>query len=147
VLVCASSGAPGTQQAKHVFTSADGGVIWQNAVAAPALGLAISLAATSAGTKVLATGQGIDVQPAGSAAWQPATLDGPAPAGGFGYVGMTTDSQGVALPADPAIGTVWFQLRRREDLDAVPGRLDRSSPWSRTNIGLDQVKRPQLMTT
>ena len=37
-----------------------------------------------------------------------ATLNGPAPAGGFGYAGMTTDTQGVALPADPAAGTVWF---------------------------------------
>jgi photosystem II stability/assembly factor-like uncharacterized protein len=108
VLVCASSSAPGTQQAKHVFTSADGGTVWQNAVAAPALGLATSVAATPAGTEVLATGQGIDVQPAGTATWQAATLEGPPPAGGFGYVGMTTDSQGVALPADPTIGTVWF---------------------------------------
>jgi hypothetical protein len=108
VLVCASSTVPGTQQAKHVFTSADGGIIWQNAVAAPTLGLATSLAATPSGTNVLATGQGIDVQPTGSATWQAATLDGPAPAGGFGYVGMTTDSQGVAVPANPAAGTVWF---------------------------------------
>ena len=27
---------------------------------------------------------------------------------GFGYVGMTTDDQGIALPADPSAGTVWF---------------------------------------
>jgi photosystem II stability/assembly factor-like uncharacterized protein len=108
VLVCASSTAPGPQQAKHVFTSADGGIAWQNAGTAPALGLATSVAATPAGTTVLATGQGIDVQPAGSPAWQAAALDGTPPAGGFGYVGMTTDSQGVALPANPAAGTVWF---------------------------------------
>jgi len=108
VLVCASSTAPGTQQAKHVFTSADGGIIWQNAGAAPTLGLATSVAATPAGTYVLATGQGLDVQPGGGAAWQAATLNGAAPAGGFGYVGMTTDSQGVAVPANPAAGTVWF---------------------------------------
>ena len=108
VLACASSSAPGTQQAKRVFTSADGGIVWQNAAAAPALGLATSVAATPAGTDVLATSQGIDVAQAGSAAWQAATLEGPPPAAGFGYVGMTTDSQGVALPADPAAGTVWF---------------------------------------
>jgi len=30
------------------------------------------------------------------------------PAGGFGFAGMTTDAQGVALPANPAAGTVWF---------------------------------------
>jgi hypothetical protein len=108
VLVCASSSAPGTQQAKHVFTSADGGIAWQNGGAAPALGLATSVAAAPGGTNVLATSQGIDVQPAGSATWRAATLNGPPPAHGFGYVGMTTDTQGVALPADPAVGTVWF---------------------------------------
>jgi photosystem II stability/assembly factor-like uncharacterized protein len=108
VLACASSSAPGTQQAKQVFTSADGGMTWQNAGAAPSLGLVTSVAATPDGTYVLATGQGIDVRPAGSGAWQAATLTGPAPAGGFGYVGMTTDAQGIALPADPAAGTVWF---------------------------------------
>jgi photosystem II stability/assembly factor-like uncharacterized protein len=107
VLVCASSSVPGTQQAKDVFTSADGGIVWQNAVAAPALGLATSVAATPIGT-VLATTRGIDVQTAGSATWQAATLNGPLPAGGFGYVGMTTDEQGIALPANPAAGTVWF---------------------------------------
>jgi hypothetical protein len=108
VLACASSSAPGTQQAKQVFTSADGGMTWQNAGAAPSLGLVTSVAATPDGTYVLATGQGIDVRLAGSGAWQAATLTGPAPAGGFGYVGMTTDAQGIALPADPAAGTVWF---------------------------------------
>jgi photosystem II stability/assembly factor-like uncharacterized protein len=108
VLACASSSTPGTQQAKRIFTSADGGIVWQNAAAAPALGLATSLAATPGGTDVLATSQDIDVKPAGSAAWQTAALEGPAPAGGFGYVGMTTGTQGVALPADPAAGTVWF---------------------------------------
>ncbi len=108
VLTCASSSAPGKAQAKQVFTSADGGIVWQNAGAAPALGLATSVAASPDGTYVLATGQGIDVRPAGSATWQAATLNGPPPAGGFGYVGMTTDAQGIALPANPAAGTVWF---------------------------------------
>jgi photosystem II stability/assembly factor-like uncharacterized protein len=108
VLVCASSDTPGTKQAKLVFTSADGGIIWQNAGPAPALGLATSVTATAQGTYILATGQGIDVQPARSAAWRAATLDGPPPAGGFGYVGMTTDEQGIALPANPAAGTAWF---------------------------------------
>ena len=108
ILACASSNAPGIQQDKEVFTSADGGSAWQNAVAAPTLGLATSVAASPSGTYVLATTRGIDVQPAGSATWQAATLDGPSPAGGFGYVGMTTDAQGIALPANPAAGTVWF---------------------------------------
>jgi photosystem II stability/assembly factor-like uncharacterized protein len=108
VLACASSNAPGTQQAKQIYTSDDNGSTWQNAAAAPALGLATSVTATPAGTYILATGQGLDVRLPGSTTWQAATLAGPTPAGGFGYVGMTTDMQGVALPANPAAGTVWF---------------------------------------
>ena len=53
------------------------------------------------------TDRGIDLLPAGSTTWQPLTLTGPPP-GGFSYVGMTTEQQGVALPADPQAGTVWF---------------------------------------
>ena len=75
---------------------------------APGLGLATWVAAAPDGTDVLATGRGIDVRPAGSGAWQPATLTGPEPAGGVGDVGMTTDAQGIALPANPGVGTVWF---------------------------------------
>jgi hypothetical protein len=108
VLACASSQQPGSQQAKTLFTTADGGLIWQNAGTAPSLGLATSLAASPDGTYVLATGEGIAVRPAGSTAWQTAALAGTAPKGGFGYVGMTTDQQGIALPANPAAGTVWF---------------------------------------
>ncbi len=108
VLACASSSAPGAGQAKSIFTSADGGISWQNAGAGPAPGRATSVAASPDGAYVLATGQGLDVRPAGSATWQPAALDGLEPKGGFGYVGMTTDAQGIALPANPAAGTIWF---------------------------------------
>jgi hypothetical protein len=108
VLVCASSSAPGPQQAKRVYTSADGGIIWQNAGTAPSPGLATSVSAAPDGSYVLATGRGLDVRPAGSASWRAATLVGPPPARGFGYVGMTTATQGIALPANPATGTVWF---------------------------------------
>jgi hypothetical protein len=101
---------PGGLQKKLMFRSADGGSSWQEIAVAPAAGIASSLAASPAGTVVLGTNQGIDLLPAGSTAtaWQTATLAGSAPAGGFSYVGMTTDEQGIALPADPASGTVWF---------------------------------------
>ncbi len=104
VVVCPSPGGAGNP----VYTSDDGGIAWRDGVAAPAAGTIASTAASPAGTVVLATSQGIDVLPAGSGTWQAAALDGPAPGGGFGYVGMTTAEQGVALPADPAAGTVWF---------------------------------------
>ena len=56
---------------------------------------------------MLATDQGIDLLPAGEMSWRTADVRGGA-AGGFRYIGMTTDEQGIALPADPSAGTVWF---------------------------------------
>jgi photosystem II stability/assembly factor-like uncharacterized protein len=107
---------PGGEQKKLIFASADGGASWQliepasegPAAVAPAAGVATSLAASPAETVMLATNLGIDVLPAGSTTWQQATVTGGAPAGGFAFVGMTTATQGVAVPADAAAGTVWF---------------------------------------
>jgi hypothetical protein len=99
--------AGGVVQKKLIFASADGGASWRLIAGAPGPGVATSVAASPAETVILATDLGIDVLPAGSTAWQQLTPAG-APAGGFAYVGMTTDSQGVALPADPGQGTVWF---------------------------------------
>ncbi len=95
-------------QAKQVFSSLNGGVSWIQIAAAPTAGVASSLAASPSQIVVLGTDQGIDLLPAGDIGWQMATLVGGGPADGFGYVGMTTDVQGVALPADPSAGTVWF---------------------------------------
>jgi hypothetical protein len=107
ILACTPPAASGDLQKKLVFSSANGGVSWQQIAIAPAAGVAASVAASLAGTVVLGTDQGIDVLAAGAGAWQQARVPG-APAGGFSYVGMTTDSQGVAVPADPAAGAVWF---------------------------------------
>ncbi len=90
-----------------MFSSANGGVSWQQIATAPAAGVATSVTASLAGTVVLGTDQGIDVLAAGAGRWQQATVTG-APAGGFSYVGMTTGSQGVAVPADASAGAVWF---------------------------------------
>ena len=70
---------------------------------------------------LLATDQGIDLLPRDEIGWRTATLKGGAPAGGFGYVGMTTDDQGIALPADPSAGTVWFTFDGGQDWQ--PSRL------------------------
>jgi hypothetical protein len=112
VLACASasSGANpsvSTQQ-KFIYSSPDGGVSWRQMGTAPAAGVAFSLAASPSGSVVIGTDQGIDLLPQGEINWQLASLKGSAPSGGFGYVGMTTAEQGIALPADPAAGTVWF---------------------------------------
>jgi hypothetical protein len=115
ILTCASSGSgasngPGgpREQRKLVFSSLNAGASWIQIATAPTAGVATSVAASPSETVVLATDQGIEVLPAGDIAWQVAELTGTAPAGGFSYVGMTTDEQGIALPADPTSGTVWF---------------------------------------
>jgi photosystem II stability/assembly factor-like uncharacterized protein len=112
VLACASA-STGTNpsvstQHKFIYSSPNGGVSWLQMGTAPAAGVAFSLAASPSESVVLGTDQGIDLLPKGEISWQPASLKGGAPAGGFGYVGMTTDDQGIALPADPAGGTLWF---------------------------------------
>jgi hypothetical protein len=118
ILACASSGSGGSGgsagsegsagQQKLIFSSLNGGASWIQIATAPTAGIAASVAASPSETVVLGTNQGIDVLPAGDIAWQAANLTPAVPAGGFSYVGMTTDEQGIALPADPASGTVWF---------------------------------------
>jgi hypothetical protein len=113
ILACAAvsgssaSGGSGGQK-KLIFSSPNGGASWIQIGTAPTAGIATSVAASPAETVVLGTNQGIDVLPQGDIAWQQAQLTAPAPAGGFSYVGMTTDEQGIALPANSAAGTVWF---------------------------------------
>jgi hypothetical protein len=112
ILACASASsgtnpAVSTQQ-KFVYSSQNGGRSWQQKATAPAAGVAFGLAADSADTVLLATDQGIDLLPAGELSWRAATIRGGAPADGFRYIGMTTDDQGIALPADPSAGSVWF---------------------------------------
>ena len=84
----------------------------------------MGLAASPSQSVVLATNQGIDLLPAGEGRWQTANLGGGGPAGGFGYIGMTTDEQGIALPADPSAGTVWFTFDGGQNW--VPFRLNGS---------------------
>ena len=101
-----------------IYQSADGGTTWQRTASAPAAltpsaitatsATATSIAASPGATAILATTAGIAVLPAGSTSWQAATLTGTGPQGGFSFVGMTTSTQGIALPANPASGTVWF---------------------------------------
>jgi hypothetical protein len=111
LLACTSASGSGTQE-KRILSSPNGGISWLQMSTAPAAGIASSLAASPSESVILGTDQGIDLLPAGAIAWRMATLTrggvGAGPAGGFGFVGMTTDKQGVALPADPSSGTVWF---------------------------------------
>ena len=106
VLACV---VPGGVQ---VYTSADGGQNWDTPAAGawaglPSIGTPTSLAAAPEGMRVLATTNGIYVVPAGGSQWQQATVKN-SPKGGFSYVGMTTASQGVALPADTSLPEIWM---------------------------------------
>ena len=108
ILACTPHPVSGfSLQKKLIYASSDGGASWHMIAVGPTKGVATSVAASKTESVILATDQGIDLLPAGSTTWQPLTLTGPPP-GGFSYVGMTTDRQGVALPADPQAGTVWF---------------------------------------
>jgi len=118
IFACTPSAVPNGHQKKLIFTSANGGASWTEAYIGPTAGTATSLAASPAETVILGTNQGIDLLHSAAAAsstsetgpdsgWQQATVTA-APAGGFAFVGMTTATQGVALPADAAAGAVWF---------------------------------------
>ena len=112
ILACvsASSGtnpSVSTQQ-KFIYSSDNGGASWQQMATAPAAGVAFGLAASPTESVMLATDQGIDLLPANETSWRTANLRGGAPADGFRYIGMTTGDQGIALPADPSAGTIWF---------------------------------------
>ncbi len=107
LLTCLIPGSKASEQ-KLVYSSPNRGASWLALATAPPAGIAASLAASPSESLMLATDRGIERLPKGEIAWQPATLAGPAPAGGFSYVGMTDDEQGIALPADPGAGTVWF---------------------------------------
>ncbi|HMD95347.1 MAG TPA: hypothetical protein VKG80_22160 [Trebonia sp.] len=97
----------------EVYTSGDSGKTWQRSGAAwsgiSGFGIVTSFAAAPDGTRVLASTRGLYVLPAGGSAsgaqWKPAAEP---PAGGFSYVGMTTDSQGIALPADTSLHEIWM---------------------------------------
>ena len=93
----------------EVYTSANGGQTWERSGAAwsgiTGFGTVTSFAAAPDGTLVLATTHGLYALPADGSQWKAAAN---MPAGGFSYVGMTTDSQGVALPADTSRHEIWM---------------------------------------
>lgn len=104
-LLCTGPAAAG-RQGKTLYASADGGQTWQRTGQAPPAGTAWFLSGSPSGALLLATSRGIEVSADGGASWSAA--GGAMPPGGFVYVGMTTATQGVAVPADPDQHAVWF---------------------------------------
>ena len=91
----------------EVYESTNSGTNWHVAASYPAATATVnSIAVSPAGAIVLATTDGILVY--NGTSWQQSTFSGSAPSGGFSYVGMTTDSQGVALPADTSLHEIWM---------------------------------------
>jgi hypothetical protein len=104
---------PAPAEPSRVFTSGDGAswaqqpaAAWGN-LAVPVAVDTTALTAAPDGTLVLATTHGLYVFPAGGSQWKAATAAN-APSSGFSYVGMTTNSQGVALPADTTRHEIWM---------------------------------------
>jgi hypothetical protein len=82
---------------------------WSGVADLSDLGVTTSLAAAPNGALTLATTTGIYVLSADGDGWKPSNATGPgAPKGGFTYVGMTTDEQGVAVPADTSLHEIWM---------------------------------------
>jgi len=99
-----------------MYTSDNGGSTWTQPSAASwsgtdvsAVGSTTSLAAAPDGTLTLATTSGIWYLPDNGERWEPSNATGGgAPKGGFSYIGMTTDEQGVAVPADTSLHEIWM---------------------------------------
>ena len=108
VLSCqAPPASPASVQPKAIYTSADDGATWIHAGSAPPAGAATALAASSDGLVMLASTAGIDYSADSGEHWTSATIAGGVPDGGFSYVGMTSSTQGVAVPAVASAGEIF----------------------------------------
>jgi hypothetical protein len=109
----ACTGTADTAPAEVSF-SADGGATWTQQPAAVWSGVSHAGQMTSFsyapnGALVLATTAGIYYYPVNGSHWSASNATGSkAPRGGFSYIGMTTDQQGVALPSDDSLHQIWM---------------------------------------
>ena len=117
-LACPGSGQSGTGQPITIYVSPDGGQNWHQQGGLTVDGTATSLAASAGGVMALATSHRIEASSDGGVTWRPAQHG---PAGGFSYVGLTSPTQGVAVPADASHQAVWFTY-------------DGGQAWSRSPI-------------
>jgi hypothetical protein len=102
----------GTAQAQSTLYTSPDGASWTSAgivqdAGSAATGTATSLASAAPGQVLLATTTGIQNSVNDGQTWHLADVSGGVPAGGFGYVGMTNATQGVAVPANAALGEIF----------------------------------------
>jgi hypothetical protein len=92
-----------------LYASADAGQTWHKSGPFTGPGNPTSLAvAPSSGTLVAATGDGIYYSTDQRTWHRAGTGFGPGPAGGFSFVGMTTTTRGVAIPADAGLREIFI---------------------------------------
>jgi hypothetical protein len=118
LLVCAAgpstqgTGTAGTGTASSqptLYTSTDGSV-WQAAGPVSQAGPPRSVASGTAGQIVVATAAGIYQSADTGKTWHLASVAGGTPPDGFSYVGMTNATNGVAVPANSALGMVYVTM-------------------------------------
>lgn len=112
VLVCTSATDSTTgAQTKSVIESSDNGKTWSAAQSADVNGIATSVAAQGSGLVLVATDAGLYLSTDGGGTWKLAHASpagATAAAGGYSYVGMTSQADGVALPADADLHEVFI---------------------------------------
>ncbi len=92
-----------------LYTSPDAGQTWQKSGTFTGQGSPTSLAvAPASGTLVAATDSGIFYSTDQRTWHRAGTGGGSAPAGGFSFVGMTTTTRGVAIPANAALREIFI---------------------------------------
>jgi hypothetical protein len=112
LLACDSQSAGGTAQTT-LYTSTDGAT-WKSAGVVPESGTATSLTSATSGQVILATTAGIYYSADGGTSWHLASFNQPVasgprsgPSGGVSYVGMTTGTLGVAVPANANAAAIY----------------------------------------
>jgi BNR/Asp-box repeat len=112
VLVCTSATDSATgAQTKSVTESADHGKTWSAPRSADVKGIAASVATQGSSLVLLATGTGLYLSTDGGDTWHlahPSPRGAAAGEGGYSYVGMTSATDGVALPADADLHEVFI---------------------------------------
>ena len=105
-LACAAAPSGATSQQVTLYTSATNGTSWQRqGQLTLAGGQAMSLAAGPGGEMLLGWSGGIQVSHNNGVTWQNTESQ---VSGGFDYVGLTTQTLGIAVPAQPQQQAVWF---------------------------------------
>jgi hypothetical protein len=101
-----------------VYTSTNGGATWQKVTTYPASLDATGAAVSPVGGYMLATTTGLYYL--SGTTWVPATLTGATSPDGFSYVGMTEDTQGIALSGPGSTHYLWITHNGGQTWQALP---------------------------